>query len=929
MAAASPQQPIPDTPAVAAVTAAAKPYNFRVRKDLGTHVSSPRQRRNSPGGAATPENISGKTKERDSSPKRKPPKKKKSAPPPANDTQNTGNDSDWMDVLDENSASSSGGNEQQGRQKEATQDPIPSPVTSSSAPSSSAGQTTPEGHSLHDANQNRGATSTPEKSASTRRATSKSGGKDKGKATPDDHFQIEEDDHSLSEGDSANESSDNSEGTSHNSPSEKRHVSFSDQDESSEDELDTQYAQQAVSMLHETNTSDSASQPAFPSKGVKRRQDSRPMHRNRGEQRNFQPRPFNNRDDSDKSKQRNNRNFRKRGGSTNNFTKPCEASGRQDSGDRGYIAKLSSMEHSRALGANPNPIWRIHSTKCISQHTETEYSTPRSDGESWTNECYGRSGSRVNRFESGVGASTLSAEECIYLGNFSSPQGVRRPQVGLRLQAGQHEISTSAAFQAGSGVRRTEISSPGRQSPAGRLDIRLSSGEPAPKLRKMFAFVFKGRVNCYNVIPFGWSWAPWIFHRVMQVPTRILRRKGLRVLNYLDDFLLIARDQQETDVFITTLKDLGLVINPTKSISGLASQVTWLGFTFDLSLLTVALTQAKIIKVEKEVGKCLRRADATKKVSQLQLAKSLGLINSYRLAVPMTIPYTRNLHALLPRSANIWRRNQYVRISHQDRDDLRVALMRVIQAQPRPLLHYGEEVDLRLTSQAPTMFTDASDFGIGGILQSSKLSVVFSERLPTTMRDAPIHVKEIFAVQRMIIRYADQIKGSVVRAYTDNSTCLSYLHKKGGRIPSLTLMTRKNFDCAGAHGIRLVPLRVSSVDNPADAPSRSPTLWYPGTAEVERCISVLNRVRPSLAPWHAIHPQQAPVELAHYHRAKLWAPNPDLINKVAHYIMDYGGAVLTPYWPSAKWRPVLAAAGLEPIVLRDRWSPQKFQCWVH
>ena len=45
----------------------------------------------------------------------------------------------------------------------------------------------------------------------------------------------------------------------------------------------------------------------------------------------------------------------------------------------------------------------------------------------------------------------------------------------------------------------------------------------------------------YNCLPFGLSTAPWVFSKVMYELMMYLRRGGIRLLPYLDDFLFMAK----------------------------------------------------------------------------------------------------------------------------------------------------------------------------------------------------------------------------------------------------------------------------------------------------------------------------------------------------------------------------------------------------
>ncbi len=74
----------------------------------------------------------------------------------------------------------------------------------------------------------------------------------------------------------------------------------------------------------------------------------------------------------------------------------------------------------------------------------------------------------------------------------------------------------------------------------------------APHHRRFLRFVFEGVAYQYKVLPFGLSLAPRTFTRCMDAALSPLRQMGIRILNYLDDWLILAQSQ----AFLTSHKTL-------------------------------------------------------------------------------------------------------------------------------------------------------------------------------------------------------------------------------------------------------------------------------------------------------------------------------------------------------------------------------------
>ncbi|KAI2661194.1 hypothetical protein H4Q32_006732 [Labeo rohita] len=62
-----------------------------------------------------------------------------------------------------------------------------------------------------------------------------------------------------------------------------------------------------------------------------------------------------------------------------------------------------------------------------------------------------------------------------------------------------------------------------------------------PRHRPFLRFAFEGRAYQHRVLPFGLSLSPLIFTKIAEAALTPLREMGIRVCNYLDDWLILAR----------------------------------------------------------------------------------------------------------------------------------------------------------------------------------------------------------------------------------------------------------------------------------------------------------------------------------------------------------------------------------------------------
>ncbi len=91
-----------------------------------------------------------------------------------------------------------------------------------------------------------------------------------------------------------------------------------------------------------------------------------------------------------------------------------------------------------------------------------------------------------------------------------------------------------------------------------------------PSHRKFLRFAFRGKAYQYRVFPFGLALSPRTFTKCVDAALAPLRLQGIRILNYIDDWLILAHSEQmavqHRDVVLAQMKELGLRLNAKKSV---------------------------------------------------------------------------------------------------------------------------------------------------------------------------------------------------------------------------------------------------------------------------------------------------------------------------------------------------------------------------
>ncbi len=65
-----------------------------------------------------------------------------------------------------------------------------------------------------------------------------------------------------------------------------------------------------------------------------------------------------------------------------------------------------------------------------------------------------------------------------------------------------------------------------------------------PSHRKFLRFAFRGKAYQYRVLPFGLALSPRTFTKCVDAALAPLRLQGIRILNYIDDWLILAHSEQ-------------------------------------------------------------------------------------------------------------------------------------------------------------------------------------------------------------------------------------------------------------------------------------------------------------------------------------------------------------------------------------------------
>ena len=122
-----------------------------------------------------------------------------------------------------------------------------------------------------------------------------------------------------------------------------------------------------------------------------------------------------------------------------------------------------------------------------------------------------------------------------------------------------------------------------------------------PNSRKYLRFCYKSQVFQFTSLPFGLATAPQVFTMIVKEVKLMVLSRGLRLHQYLDDWLIRSQSQEEaqvnTQAVVDLTQSLGWIINLEKS--ELKPQVfSFVGYEYHLDSALVKPTQERWLKLQ-------------------------------------------------------------------------------------------------------------------------------------------------------------------------------------------------------------------------------------------------------------------------------------------------------------------------------------------
>ncbi|KAI2654623.1 Transposon Ty3-G Gag-Pol polyprotein [Labeo rohita] len=292
----------------------------------------------------------------------------------------------------------------------------------------------------------------------------------------------------------------------------------------------------------------------------------------------------------------------------------------------------------------------------------------------------------------------------------------------------------------------------------------------APHHRRFLRFAFEGVAYQYTVLPFGLSLAPRTFTKCMDAALAPLRQRGIRILNYLGDWLVLAQSEEELlshrTLLLSHLECLGLKVNLPKSMLHPSRKISFLGAIFDSTQLRAMVVPERALLIQQLAGSF--RAGARFPLKRFQ--RMLGLMASASPVLELGLLRMRPLQRWLkPRvPPHAWRHGRL----HVNVDRACVKAL----APWKDLQWYKRGVPLGLVCRRKVVTTDASNRGWGELCDGSPAFGLWSK----AEEGFHINCLEMLAVCHALCAFLPDLKGHHVLVRSDSMTVVSYINRQGG-----------------------------------------------------------------------------------------------------------------------------------------------------
>ncbi|XP_061706805.1 uncharacterized protein LOC133517488 [Cydia pomonella] len=436
--------------------------------------------------------------------------------------------------------------------------------------------------------------------------------------------------------------------------------------------------------------------------------------------------------------------------------------------------------------------------------------------------------------------------------------------------------------------------------------------------RRFLRLVYQNQLLQMTCLAFGLSSAPKVFASVTNWIAQVLRERGVRILVYLDDFLIAHQNPHtlETHINMATklLQELGWQINWEKSILNPRTRLEYLGIIWDPWNDEKSLPEKKVLKILSFISNLVHQQGADLK----ELQSLAGMLNFASFVVPRGRLNFRHIQNRVNQLLYQHPKKRFLLPSETlaEMNWWKTNCRNTSPMQIPPPTHY--------------LTTDASDVAWGGKLNNAHFSGLW------TAAEKKLHCnqKELLTILKILqLNQSHDLYDASLLIQSDSRTVVAYLRNEGGtRSDMLMTLTYKIYQFLDMFRIRLRIYHLPGIYNvEADHLSRlkvlpewhllpkatSPIFRKWGTPQIDLFASRTAHVVAAYCSLDQTDSQALFCDaLSLMWSFKLaWVfPPPCLIPRILHHLNQASGVYLmvVPRWERVFWRADLKSRAMGP-----------------
>ena len=297
-----------------------------------------------------------------------------------------------------------------------------------------------------------------------------------------------------------------------------------------------------------------------------------------------------------------------------------------------------------------------------------------------------------------------------------------------------------------------------------------------PAHQPFLRFMVNQQPYQFTCLPFGLSYGPWVFTKVMKpsLPSKYGGMYDCLHRRHTSDGESPAQVKGHLEALIYLLTGLGFVINIPKLITTSAQQIEYLGLLVDSTTLHLSLPGEKLHHIRSEIDQIAKKSS---QITARQLAQIIGKASQAVLPAPL---FYRSLQGDLQRALNNSSQNysSLLTLSQPPREELTWWQDKLSHWNGKALLHQTETMSIK---------SDISLQGWGAVCNGTRTEGPWSH----AEQQMHINCLKLLAATLAVKAFLKDQRGVSVQLQLDNQTAVAYINNMEGTVsPQLTNLSK-------------------------------------------------------------------------------------------------------------------------------------------